>query len=497
MMKRKKPAVYYLAAVLFWLAVWQAGVSVINRNLLIPVPTPTSTAAALIRLAADRSFFHAVFLSIARIAAGFLCAFAAGTILAVFCVKSEMIHILCMPLLALIRSIPVASFTILVFLWVTRERIPSVITFFTVLPVIWANVESGLRAADEGLVEMARVFGMPGGRIMREILLPSIRPYFSSAAASGIGFAWKSGVAAEVICRTQDSLGNLLWAGKSSVDYDEVFAVTLVIVLLSMLLQGAAGKLLRRRTAGQKEDSRSFAHPSKEGSGEAGLRKEEIPAREKAELQMCSQSAADSNASAAEKAPAAIRFDHVSFGYSLRRALFDNVSLEIRSGERFCLSGASGSGKTTFLGLLMGLLRPKSGSIVRPDDLSISAVFQEDRLIPWKSVLDNVLLFGDGDVSSAKELLGELGLAESMYQLPDALSGGMKRRAALARALYHRFDLLVLDEAFTGLDAGTKETCLAVCDRAAEGRILIMASHDLTDAEALHASVLDLSRFRS
>ena len=91
---------------------------------------------------------------------------------------------------------------------------------------------------------------MSGAKILREIILPGIRPYFASAVSSGIGFAWKSGVAAEVICRTQQSLGNLLWAGKSSIDYDEVFAVTLLIVLLSVLIQKAAMRVFRAGARG-------------------------------------------------------------------------------------------------------------------------------------------------------------------------------------------------------------------------------------------------------
>ena len=124
-MNHKSRKIYYAAAALLWIVIWQVAATYVNRRLLIPIPTPVSTAAALIRLSADRSFFHAVFLSILRITVGFLSAFVVGTLLAVLSVKSEFVHVLTAPLLQLIRAIPVASFTILVFLWVTRERIPS------------------------------------------------------------------------------------------------------------------------------------------------------------------------------------------------------------------------------------------------------------------------------------------------------------------------------------------------------------------------------------
>ena len=240
------------AAVLLWIFIWEMAALFVNRRLLIPGPTPLSTFSALVRLLADPSFFRAVGMSVLRIAVGFVCALFSGTILAALCVRFKVLKILTAPLLQLIRAIPVASFTILVFLWVTRERIPSVISFVTVLPIVWANMENGLRSADLGLVEMAGVFGMSRLHILKEILLPGIRPFAASAAASGIGFAWKSGVAAEVICRTGSSIGDFLWEGKSAVDYDEVFAVTIVIVLLSAALQAAAAAIFRN---GKKERS--------------------------------------------------------------------------------------------------------------------------------------------------------------------------------------------------------------------------------------------------
>ncbi len=527
-MNHKSRKIYYAAAALLWIVIWQVAATYVNRRLLIPIPTPVSTAAALIRLSADRSFFHAVFLSILRITVGFLSAFVVGTLLAVLSVKSEFVHVLTAPLLQLIRAIPVASFTILVFLWVTRERIPSVISFFTVLPVIWANVESGLRAADEGLVEMARVFGLPGGRILREILLPSIRPYIASAAANGIGFAWKSGVAAEVICRTQDSLGNLLWQGKSTVEYDEVFAVTLVIVALSILLQWAASLLLRGRLGAQGAARRSAERA--EGGAPAGLQQGAIlRSAERAEagasaglpqqeaiLRSAERAEADASAGLQqqeavhrsaggaavnsslsepnmEPPPArTVALERVSFYYDRRKPLVKDLSLQLAPGSRRVVTGASGAGKTTLLRLVMGLTRPKSGTVTRPEDLRISPVFQEDRLIPWKNVLDNVTFFADGEEEKARQLLTELGLGDSMSLLPEELSGGMKRRAALARALTHPFDLLVLDEAFTGLDRETKAQCLSIADREIGGRMLLMASHDPAEAEALGAEACSL-----
>ena len=160
-----------------------------------------------------------------------------------------------------------------------------------------------------------------------------------------------------------------------------------------------------------------------------------------------------------------IRFDHVTFGYEAERPVLRELSLEIPEGGRVCLTGASGQGKTTALRLLLELEQPQSGTVIRPEGTRFSVVFQEDRLLPWKTALENA-----------------------------ALSGGMKRRAALARALAHPFDVLVLDEALTGLDDAAKACCLAAIDRAVgPHKTLVMACHDPAEAAALAARTVPVA----
>ena len=231
---------------LFWLVVWQLAAMAANRTLLLPIPTPVDTLAALWRMAGTGRFWLSAVLSLVRICAGFLLALLVGGVCAAASVRWRGFHWLAAPLVGLIRSIPVAVFTIVVFLWVSRPYIPSTIVFLTVLPIVWSSVEAGLGSVDPHLAELGRVFGMSGWWIARHITLPQLRPCLTSAVATGLGFAWKSGIAAEVICRTQGSLGDLLWSGKATVSYDEVFALTVVIVLCSGLLQGAAAKATER-----------------------------------------------------------------------------------------------------------------------------------------------------------------------------------------------------------------------------------------------------------
>ena len=196
-----------------------------------------------------------------------------------------------------------------------------------------------------------------------------------------------------------------------------------------------------------------------------------------------------------------IEFRNVTYGYGVRRPVLSGFDLKVGDGERIALMGRSGSGKTTILRLAAGLARPRSGSVTIGDPGRISCVFQEDRLIPWKSVIENVLLFAgtkderggtDALRRSAEELLTSLMIGEAADMLPGELSGGMRRRAALARALAHPFDVLLLDEAFTGLDAETARACINVVDRYAEGKTIIMATHTGEEAALLGAKVVTL-----
>lgn len=180
-----------------------------------------------------------------------------------------------------------------------------------------------------------------------------------------------------------------------------------------------------------------------------------------------------------------IRLEDVTFSYGREAPVLEQLTLHIPAGGRLCLMGASGAGKTTVLRLVLGLEAPQAGRVTLPEGARLSAVFQEDRLLPWKTALENAALFSD--TAAARTMLERLGLGDSLAVYPAALSGGMKRRVALARALCHPFDVLVLDEPLTGLDGETRAQCLAVIDEAAAGHTLLLATHDEAEAAALHA----------
>lgn len=233
-------------AILFWVLVWEISANLANQSLLIPIPTAISTLKTLFVMLKKSEIYISVFYSLARIIIGFLGAVVLGCACALLTAKVKFFKLLFSPLLKIVRAVPVASFIILVFYWMSKDSTPTFIAFLTVLPIIWANCEEGILATDKNLLEMAKVMGLKKSQTLKEIIIPSALPFLSSATSTGLGFAWKSGVAAEVICRSSNSLGNMLWAGKSAVIYEEVFAVTVVIVLLSFLFEQGTSLLLKR-----------------------------------------------------------------------------------------------------------------------------------------------------------------------------------------------------------------------------------------------------------
>lgn len=178
-----------------------------------------------------------------------------------------------------------------------------------------------------------------------------------------------------------------------------------------------------------------------------------------------------------------------SFGDTV---VFRDLSLTVRAGRVSCLMMPSGWGKTTILRLLLGLETPDAGSITGVPEKK-AAVFQEDRLCPGISALSNVLRVTGAKIRpEAEALLTRLGLGADMRKPARELSGGMGRRAAIARALLAESELLVLDEPFDGLDAETRARTAAVIREYAKGKTVILVTHDAEECALLGGEMLSL-----
>ena len=172
------------------------------------------------------------------------------------------------------------------------------------------------------------------------------------------------------------------------------------------------------------------------------------------------------------------------------------ITTSVAAGDRICLMGPSGIGKTTLLNLIAGLDRSirRTPPLV-PDTIRIGYLFQEHRLLPWRTLRQNLMLVGV-KASRVPELLSHVGLEECADLLPDQLSLGMARRAALARCLAVEPDLLLLDEPFASLDAERAEelqTLILTLLEARPGVAMICVTHEWRDARRLADRVWYLS----
>lgn len=181
-----------------------------------------------------------------------------------------------------------------------------------------------------------------------------------------------------------------------------------------------------------------------------------------------------------------------SFG---RREILNGIDITLEDDSIYCLMGPSGIGKTTLLRIMMGLEKPDSGVIEGLEENDISVMFQEDRLIEWMDAVDNVALVRkeEKNKNARKKTEENLKLIlpeECLHQPVAQLSGGMKRRVALARAMNFPSKLIILDEPFTGLDRQTKMEVIEYILKMRGKRILLAATHGADDAELLGAGTI-------
>jgi NitT/TauT family transport system permease protein len=221
-----------IASVVFALSIWQVSAMLIGESLLLV--TPVAVVKRLFSLFTEADFFTSIGYSFLRIVAGFLIGLVAGSLMAAIAGKFHLAEIMFRPFISTIKSVPVASFIILCLIWLSMGTLSSFISFLMVLPIIYSNVLQGIKSTDKKLLEMAEVFHVGLFRRIIFIYLPQLKPYLISACSVAMGLAWKSGIAAEVIGVSNGSIGEKLYEAKIYYTTADLFAWTVVIVVLSI-----------------------------------------------------------------------------------------------------------------------------------------------------------------------------------------------------------------------------------------------------------------------
>ncbi len=231
-----------LGVAVFWLLVWQlASAAVASRIVLVG---PLVVACRLAQLVCQADFWVSVGLSLGRVAVGFGLAVVAGVALAAWASRSRVVEGLLAPLVGAVKAAPVASFVVLLLMWVPSRRLSVAVSFLMAFPVMYTNVLAGVRQTDPALLEMADVFGVRGWARVSTIYAAEVAPYLRAGLSLAMGLSWKSGIAAEVIGLPAPSIGIHLYDAKVYLDTPDLLAWTAVIVALSVGLEALLGRVL-------------------------------------------------------------------------------------------------------------------------------------------------------------------------------------------------------------------------------------------------------------
>lgn len=435
------------AVAAFWLAVWVLMAGFVAQPLILP--GPGAVVVALLRLVCDVGTWAILAGSGARILGGLALAAVCGGLLAGISSRSQAFARLVAPALSFVKATPVACVVVLLLIWLGSARVSIAVVFLMALPGVYFSLVEGLAQVDQQLEQMFRLHGVQGWRLFCAHTWREVLPFVLSCARAVIGMSWKAGVAAELIGMATGTVGERIYQAKLLIETADLLAWTVLVVMASWACERVLVWLLR--ASGPVAWRTAVRAHGRGGRGRA-----------------CGSAG---GGAAAELALAV--GDRAPWSPAL-----DGLVLNVPAGGRICVMGASGVGKSTLLSLTAGECAP------------CSMVFQDTRLVEGASALDNVLVCADArvDASSTAALLRLLIPGIDVHARVAELSGGQRRRAEIARALLYPGDAVILDEPFTGLDTAARNACAEVVLDLLDGRMLLLATHDIADARALNIS---------
>ena len=231
-------------SVILAIAVWQISAMAVGKDFLFP--TPISVLGRLFTIWQEEGFFLSVGQSFGKIVSGFLLALISGILLAILAGRFSIVEHLLWPYMITIKSVPVASFIVLLWVLMSGDALSIFIGFLMVLPLIWQSTVDSINSIDKDTMEVAKVFEFSVAKKIRLIYLPTLKKFLVPAVISATGLAWKAEIAAEIIAYTKKSICQGINDAKNNMDTPTVFAWTIVIVAFSIFLESITKRMLRR-----------------------------------------------------------------------------------------------------------------------------------------------------------------------------------------------------------------------------------------------------------
>lgn len=446
------------APVAFWFVVWQV-VSMLDSSGIL-LCGPLDALLALCRLSSTQTFWSSIWFSTLRIVAGVLLGYIIAGVLAAASWHTSTVRILLQPALLAIKSTPVACVVVILLIWTGAANVSVITVLLLVVPAIYFALCAGLDNMDAGQRDLFEIFGARGRRRFFALTWPAVLPYLQAASSTVLGMSWKAGIAAELIGVPAGSLGERIYQAKLLLETPDLFAWTFCVICLSWLFEHGAMALLRG----------TWPRAAK----------------------LALRAPRDLRASGHGSSDASLRAQGLLIGYGAE-PLCGPLGFSLGPSSCLCLQAPSGTGKTTLLHTVAQLQCPLAGSLENTAR-GRSMMFQDTRLVEDLDALDNILLFARRGFSrkDARDLACELLPKDALSRPVRELSGGQRRRVELARAFAAPGELVLLDEPFGGLDAQAHSCALAFVKRHGAGRIVVFATHDANDAQALGAQILEL-----
>ncbi|MEG2597167.1 MAG: ABC transporter permease subunit [Oscillospiraceae bacterium] len=231
-------------AILFWLIVWQVLSAFLGNQLLLV--SPIAVAGRILELGQTSAFWSSITASMLRILMGYGIGVVSAIILGALGAKIPLIHHLLAPLLAVIKSAPVASFIILALVWIKSYNLSVFISFLMVFPMVYGSVVEGIRSANGKLLQVAKVYRFSRLKTIRLVYVPALKPTMIASLSTAVGFAWKAGITGEIFALPKAAIGTMLYNAKIYLETLDVFCWTIVIVLLSLLIEKAVRYLAHK-----------------------------------------------------------------------------------------------------------------------------------------------------------------------------------------------------------------------------------------------------------